>query len=137
VGLALLAASAVAQVPDPYARELAQGLAGAEGALADDDFRRAAGPFSGALGPGETQRFPITLRGGHDYRFVGLCDSRCSDLDLTLYNANNDVVAQDTLPEGAPQIQVRPETSGVHTMEVRMYRCSAAPCYFALSVYSR
>jgi hypothetical protein len=135
--LALLAVPAAAQVPDPFARELAQKLSRAELVLADDGYARAAGPFAGGLGEGEGRRFTVMLRAGQDYRIVGVCDNRCRDLDLRLHDPNARLVAEDVLDDAVPVMHVRPDATGQYAIEAVMRRCSAAPCWFAFNVYSR
>ncbi|MES1157004.1 MAG: hypothetical protein ABUL73_04405 [Alphaproteobacteria bacterium] len=135
--LALAAAPAVAQVPDPFARQLAVALAHAEVDLTPQGYIRAAGPFAGGLNPGESRRFQITLRAMQDYRFLGVCDARCGSLDLRLYDINNDLVGEYALNDAEPTFSVRPRATGVHTAEVTMTECAAAPCFYAVNVYSR
>lgn len=135
--LALLAAPAAAQVPDPFARELAQRLARAETLLTENGYARAAGPFAGGVGAGEGRRFTVMLRAGQDYRIVGVCESRCRDLNLRLRDARGALVAQDVLDDAIPIIHVQPNATGQYAIEAVMVRCSAAPCWFAFNVYSR
>jgi hypothetical protein len=135
--LALLAVPAAAQVPDPFARELAQRLSRAEVLLTENGYARAAGPFAGGLNERQGRRFTVLLRAGQDYRIVGVCESRCRDLDLRLLDANETLVAQDVLDDSVPVIHVRPNATGQYTIETLMTRCTAAPCWFAFNVYSR
>jgi hypothetical protein len=134
--LAILGAPAAAQVPSPFARELARQLAQGEQVLAQHGYSRAAGPFAGGLGQRLQRRFPVTLRAGQDYRVLGVCDSRCSDLDLRLLDPNDVVLTEDAMRDDVPILQVRPRMTGVHTIEVTMYQCTASPCYFAFNVYA-
>lgn len=134
----LIGAPAQAQVPDPFARDLAQRLSRADQLVNEYGYSRAAGPFAGGLEHGATRRFPVMLRMGQDYRIVGVCDNRCRDLDLRLFDANGALVAQDLMRDALPVIEVRPRATGVHEIEVLMPACAAAgPCYFAFNVYSR
>lgn len=135
--LALLAGPAAAQVPDPFARELAQKLTRAELVLSDYGYARAAGPFAGGLREGEERRFSVMLRAGQDYRVVGVCDNRCRDLDLRLFDPDARIVAADTGSDARPVIHVRPYSSGRHDIEVEMRQCAVATCWFAFNVYSR
>jgi hypothetical protein len=135
--LLLLASPAAAQVPDPYARELARKLSHAEVVLTENGYARAAGPFAGGLDQGRAQRRSIMLRAGQDYRIVGVCDERCRDLDMRLYDPNGQVIAQDVLADDVPVIHIRPGFTGQHTIEVAMTRCSGSPCWYAFNVYSR
>jgi hypothetical protein len=136
-GVCLFGAVAAAQVPDPFSRQLAQQLARAEEFLGQRGYSRAAGPFAGALGAGESRRFQVTLRAGQDYQIVGVCDDRCGDLDMRLYDPNLQVLRADTLDDRIPLLDARVRATGVHFVEVSMYQCTDAPCYFAFNVYAR
>ncbi len=100
---------------------------------------RAAGPFSGGLAPQQSRRYTLTLRAGQDYRVIAVCDSRCGDIDLRLYDARGNQVAQDTLNDNVPTLAIRPLATGPHVIEIDMYQCTAAPdpCWYALNVYTR
>lgn len=135
--LTLLAGPAAAQVPDPFARDLAQKLSRAEVLLTENGYARAAGPFAGGLSQRESRRFNLTLRAGQDYRIVGVCDERCVDLDMRLFGPNERLVAQDVLDDRVPVIHVRPTLTGQYGIEAAMVRCNAQPCYYAFNVYSR
>lgn len=135
--LVLLAGPAAAQVPDPYARDLARKLAHAEVVLSENGYARAAGPFAGGLEQEHAQRRSIMLRAGQDYRIVGVCDERCHDLDMRLYDPHGRIVAQDVLEDDVPVIHVQPGFTGQHTIEAAMVRCEGSPCWYALNVYSR
>src|SRR5262245_23460074 len=102
--LAVLSGTAAAQVPDPFARELAQRLATAETPLTENGYARAAGPFAGGLPEARARRFTVMLRAGQDYRIVGVCDRRCGDLDLRLFAPSNQLIAQDVLNDAVPVI---------------------------------
>ncbi len=135
--LALTALPAMAQVPDPFAYELAQRLANAERPLTEDGYARAAGPFAGALAQRGERRFSLMLRAGQDYGIVGVCESRCTDLDLRLYDPNNQLIAQDVRQDRQSGIHVTPTSTGNYTIEAIMYRCNAPECWYAFNVYSR
>lgn len=135
--LALLAAPAAAQVPDPFARELAQKLTQAETLLNELSYARAAGPFAGSLAQRESRRINVTLRAGQDYRVVGVCDYRCRDMDLRIFDPHERLAGQDTLGDAVPTVQVRPRFTGRHTIEVTMERCGVGECWYAVNVYSR
>jgi hypothetical protein len=135
--LAFLTGTAAAQVPDPFARELAQRLTRAETTLSERGYARAAGPFAGGLADNRARRFTVMLRAGQDYRIVGVCDRRCDNLDLRLFTANNDLIAQDVLGDAVPVIHVRPTATGNYDIEAGMAQCNEAPCWFAFNVYSR
>lgn len=131
------AAPAAAQIPDPFARELAQALTRVDDFQNQAAFARAAGPFGGELAEGQGQRFALTLRAGQGYRIAGVCDARCGDLDLRLFDPNGALVAQDIAPNRTPMINVNPALTGGYTIEASIAQCASAPCYFAFNVYAR
>lgn len=135
--LALLAGSAAAQVPDPFARELAQKLAQGEVLLRNNGYQRAAGPFAGGVNQNGARRHTIMLRAGQDYRILGVCDERCTDLDLRLFINGDHLVAQDVLQDAVPILHVRPAVTGNYEIEAIMARCAGSPCWYAFNVYSR
>jgi hypothetical protein len=135
--LALMISPAASQVPDPFARELAQKLTRAEIMLSETGYARAAGPFAGGLNEREGRSFTVMLRAGQDYRIVGVCDGRCRDLDLRLSDPNGREIAHGVREDSVPVIHVRPYATGQHAIEVEMRRCTGAPCWFAFNVYSR
>lgn len=136
--LCLMASPAAAQqVPDAFARELAGKLAAAEGPLTQRGYARAAGPFAGALPDGQSRRQQVMLRAGQDYRLVGVCDESCGDFNIRVFDANNQMVAQDVLADKVPVVHVVPQATGQFTIEPMMARCGVAQCWYAFNVYSR
>lgn len=138
--LAILAgAPAAAQVPPQFQRELQQRLAEAGRTMSDGGYMKAAGPFAGGLATQQFRRYPLTLRAGQDYRVIAICDSRCGDIDLRLYDPNGTQVAENTLNDNVPTLAIRPATTGPYTIEIDMYQCRATPdpCWYALNVYTR
>jgi hypothetical protein len=133
----LTALPAVAQVPSPFARELAGKLARAEGRLTENGYARAAGPFPGALSSGETRRQTVMLRAGQDYRVVGVCDRNCGNFDIRVFDPNNRLIAQDVLQDNIPVVHVVPALTGQYSIEPAMARCNAEQCWYAFNVYSR
>lgn len=130
-------APASAQVPDPFARQLAQQLTLVDQFQSQYGYSRAAGPFAGALALAEARRFPVSLRAGQPYRVVGVCDARCRDIDLRLFDPNGVLITQDQAPDRTPMVEISPPATGAYTIELNMAQCADAPCYFAFNVYSR
>lgn len=137
MALAFFAGAAVAQVPDPFARELAQKLARAESALAERAYVHGAGPFSGGMSAGETRRIPLTLRAGQDYRVVGVCGGSCGAPRLTLYDAGGERLAQSADSANATMMDMRVPFTGGYEVEVDLPRCAAERCWYAVNVYGR
>lgn len=130
-------APAQAQVPDPFARELAQKLAFAEAALAEQDYMRAAGPFAGGLAQNASRQITLTLRAGQDYRIVGVCEQTCGAPSLRLIDPNQRQIARGMPESGASVMHVRVAFMGAYNVDVQLPRCAAAQCWYAVNVYAR
>jgi hypothetical protein len=137
LALCLLSAPAGAQVPDPFARQLAGRLEHAERQFRESGFTKLAGPIAGALGEGGAARFPFTLRAGRPYVVVGVCEQRCADLDLSLADPGQQVVSQDAIGDAAPFLGIVPARTETFTLTVVMTRCAAPACYFAFTVHGK
>jgi hypothetical protein len=128
---------AAAQVPDPWAHDLARGLADAEQMVGERHYSRVAGPFAGGLPARLTRRVQLTMRAGQQYEIIGVCDARCGDLNLRMYDANDRLITEDVLTNNVPILDVSPPLTGLYTIEVEMARCAGDPCYYAFNVYAR
>lgn len=128
-------AAAVAQVPDPFAHELAQKLTHADFALGEQGYMRAAGPFPGGAAVRETRTIPLSLRAGQEYSIVAVCDDRCA-LDVRLTDPNGALLARGMEEAGAWTMRVRPRFTGSHTVDIEAIRC-AGRCWYAVNVYTR
>lgn len=133
----LIAAPAAAQVPDPWAHDLARGLADAEQNVGERHYTRIAGPFAGALPARLTRRVRLTMRAGQQYEIIGVCDARCGDLNLRMFDGADRLITEDVLTNNVPVLDVSPPLTGLYTIEVEMARCAGDPCYYAFNVYGR
>ncbi len=120
----------------PQAIILAQ-LQQAEAALAQQGFQMIGPPASGGLAQGQTWNVAAQLNPGIDYRMVGVCDRDCNDLDLVVFDANGAVIAQDTSTTSQPVVAIQSSYAGNFTVQVQMFNCTVAPCYYAVALYGR
>jgi hypothetical protein len=126
------------QQPDATAQNiiLAQ-LQQASAALGQQGFQMVGQPATGGLSQGQVTDVPAQLNQGYDYRVLGVCDRDCGDLDLGLFDANGQLLTQDTSTNSQPFIGAQPSYNGNFVVRVNMYNCNVAPCYFALALYAR
>jgi methenyltetrahydromethanopterin cyclohydrolase len=80
---------------------------------------------------------PATLQVGYEYSVLGVCDRDCADLDLVLFDSAGRQISQDTTNTNQPIVSVIPAYNDNFTIQVQMYNCSVAPCYYALALYGR
>ncbi len=94
-------------------------------------------PSISTLRANRHQYVTVNLRGGKPYAFIGVCDSNCSDLDLHLYDENNNLIAVDRNRDDLPVVSVTPRWSGQFKVKVTMDQCWATSCYYGVGVFSR
>jgi hypothetical protein len=121
---------------NPQAIILSQ-LQQAQAAAAQQGFQQVGQPFSGSLAQGQSWNVPAELHAGYDYRVLGVCDRDCADLDLVVFDNNGVQVAQDTATSSQPVVAVAPAYTANFTVQVQMYNCTVAPCYYAIVLYGR
>ncbi len=121
---------------DPQAIILAQ-LQQAQNAAAQQGFQMVGTPFSGSLAQGQSWNVPAQLFQGYDYRVLGVCDRDCADLDLVLFDSQGRQISQDTSVSNQPVVAVQPAYNDNFTVQVQMYNCTVAPCYYAIALYGR
>jgi hypothetical protein len=109
----------------------------AQGVLAQQGYQMIGQPYSGGLQPGEQWNVPAQMQVGYEYQIVGVCDRDCTDLDLRLFDGNGGLIIEDTGVSNQPIVGVIPTTSGMFTVQVHMYACTVAPCYYAVALYAR
>jgi len=118
----------------PQAIILAQ-LQQAHGALSQQGYQLIGQPATGGLAQGQTWNVPAELHAGYEYRFVGVCDRDCADMDLVLFDPTGQPIIQDRSTNSQPVIGLQPPQTGGYTLQVQMYNCSVAPCYWAVALY--
>ena len=74
---------------------------------------------------------------GYEYRIVGVCDRDCTDLDIRLFDGSGGLIIEDTSTSSQPIVGVIPSTGGAFNIQVNMYACTVAPCYYAIALYAR
>ena len=93
--------------------------------------------YTGALNDDASERVQLDLDIGTEYQIIGACDNDCSDVDLTLYDGNGNVVDSDLLADDVPIVSVTVTRSGNFTVVVSMASCSAEPCRYGIGVFGR
>ncbi|WP_417913765.1 hypothetical protein [Candidatus Electronema sp. JM] len=86
---------------------------------------------------GEEDSFSFTLRKGMQYKIVSACDEDCSDLDLAMYDDNDEKVSDDLKDDSLPVVSVTPRRTGKFTLKVKMVSCKSNPCYYGISILGK
>lgn len=111
--------------------EAIKDVAGGEG------FRRAFDDHYDLLENQARDEYTFELRSGREYFIASVCDQDCSDIDLKLFDENDNVIAEDDSEDDAPIVKVTPRWSGKFRLGVTMYDCASEPCYYGITVMGR
>jgi hypothetical protein len=89
------------------------------------------------LNEGQQQDYNVRLIAGVPYKFGGVCDNDCPDLDIKLLDVRGNELASDSLTDSLPIVSYRPRQSGDYRVRVVMYDCNAGPCSAGVTVMAR
>lgn len=98
-------------------------------------FREILSPTVDDLDDGGRTTYSYTLVRGATYRFFGVCDEDCEDLDLVVYDGQNRRIAADFGMNDRPTVDFtvpRDSRNTRYTLAVVMSSCDAGPCQFAV-----
>jgi hypothetical protein len=136
-----IAFAGIGAAPTAYAqsaeiiRQLSNQLSQARSSYVPSNYRLVTGPDNDILSQGDSDNYTVTLQGGRSYKLIGVCDNDCSDLDITLYDSDGDVVDRDLLDDDKPVVSVSGKSGGRYRMNVSMAACSTGVCYYSVAVY--
>lgn len=137
---ALMCASMVLGVAVPASAQTARDvvetvLAEAGKVFKAEGFTKSGPDVIAEQAQGKSGRHQVKLTGERVYSFSAVCDTDCSDIDLTLYDSNGRVVDADTDDSDSAVIAVPIESSGTYTLELLMAKCSEAPCVYGITTW--
>lgn len=110
-------------------------LAKIEVLLESMGYSRTHSYMQGSLNKGESDYFYFTLDSGKKYSIVSTCDSDCSDIDLWLYDENDNEIDSDYSNDDKPVVECSPKWTGLFKLKIRMVKCSINPCKFIIAIY--
>jgi hypothetical protein len=90
----------------------------------------------GALRQGYYTTYTLTTNENVSYRLVANCDSDCSDIDISVTEADGREIAWDRRSGDLAVVDLSGHR-GTHTIKVSMASCSVGPCRFGLGVFTK
>ena len=90
--------------------------------------------LTGTLSARESESVRVHTCSGMEYKAVGVCDLDCSDVNLTAYNAADEAMDSDVLPDDVPIIRFTPAACGFTRLFVEMVECDGS-CEWAVQLY--
>jgi hypothetical protein len=84
---------------------------------------------------GEKTTFTLTLEANVEYLFLGAGDQDAQDVDLTILDDQNRVVAEDTRDAADAVVKFTPRVTGRYTMELILFKSrNNLPCVCAATI---
>ncbi|MBD2458721.1 hypothetical protein H6G80_32255 [Nostoc sp. FACHB-87] len=121
----------------PYIYQVRNQLVKAAIASDLDGYTLTHEPTIDTLREGRSHYININLRAGMSYGIVGVCDSDCQDLDISLYDHRGNLIASDLQDDDIPVISLNPSRSGRYQIQVDMANCNANTCYYGIGVFGQ
>jgi hypothetical protein len=135
--LALFAAPAAARAQDAWVRQVRTQLTAAGHVFEEQGYELTHRIYTGSLADDGAEIVQLDLEVGMEYQIMGACDQDCTDLDLTLFDGNGNVVDSDLLDDDVPVVSVTVRRSGAFRLRVSMATCSDEPCRYGIGVFGK
>ena len=135
----LLVALLALPVSGAYAQasSVASQLSAASKSMAGRGWVQAERDLAGKLNDDARTDWTIYLVKNVEYSILGFCDNDCKDMDLILFDENNNKIAEDTTTDDVPVVSVTPKWTGRFTLRVLMDDCATNPCNYGVRIFSR
>ncbi len=117
----------------PWERQVQDKLRRAANILTAHGFDQRGEPRVGFLVAQASDSFAVTLRAGHAYALIGVCDNDCSVLEIELYGPGDNQVAAERATN-VPIVRVTPLRDARYRVKVGMNACGMNPCWYGLAL---
>ena len=140
--LVLLAAASasgvLAQIPDDrYVEQVRTLLERYQTVLEGEGLSRTHDLHYVKVNKGASNEFTLTLKQSVEYSIVAVCDADCDNVDVTLFDENNNEIDMDTKGDRTPVVQVTPRWTGEFRIVVSVPGCRASRCTVGIGVYGK
>jgi hypothetical protein len=85
------------------------------------------------LNNGATATHFINLNANVSYTIGAVCDEDCTDIDMSLYDENGNLVSEDVLEDNYPVVNVAPIRNAQFRLVLSMFACSIEPCRYQIA----
>ena len=133
--IALIGVPAIAQ--RVYEEQVADQLSQIEEALNDDGLVRSHNYKIDRIDDSSRDYLTLELDSNEDYLITAVCDSDCYDIDLKLYDDNDNLIDEDTKRDDFPIVSVTPRRTAEFTIQVSIYSCTEPYCYYGVGVFQK
>ncbi len=79
----------------------------------------------------------LELLKGIDYAILGVCDKDCTDINLELFDENQNSLDADYQLDNKPLVKISPKWTSVFKVKITIPRCKASRCTYGIGVFGR
>lgn len=101
------------------------------------EFEAASDIMVGELAQAEIGEFTLQVNEGVEYFFMAVCDADCGDVDMALFDEDDNELVSDIEQDDYPYLHFGANQSGVWTVRVLMANCGADTCLWGAQGYAR
>lgn len=91
----------------------------------------------GTLRDDEHEFVYFELDDGWTYKILAVCDEDCKDLDLCLFDENNNTIECDQKIDDLPLISITPRWTGEFKLRIKMFNCEINPCSYGIGIFGK
>jgi len=124
-----------AQAQSRHVEHIRARLQEATALFGDAGYSATHDPYINSLNDGHFRTSTLTLQKGVTYSILGVCDEDCADIDLVLFDENQNRIDADSLANAYPMLEVTPRWTGTFTIRAEMHDCAYSPCYYGIGVF--
>ena len=137
LAIMLMTAGGSALAADRYEREVRIRLDRLYDVLSEQGFTQSHNYMVDKLTPKQSENYFIDLEADVEYAIVSVCDSDCTDIDVAIYDENNNRIDIDDKEDAHPAVGVTPEWTGEFRVVVFLPGCTANRCTVGIGVFGR
>lgn len=135
LGITVGLATAVTHA-DIYVDSIAEQISGVTDSMSEEGWTMESIVMS-KLNENSDDTWSFVPTRGQRYRLVAVCDQDCPDIDLFIYDHRDNLVDSDEEEDAFPVVTLPSANGNSYDYTVKMYSCSAEPCYYALGIYTQ
>jgi serine/threonine-protein kinase len=91
--------------------------------------------YLNVLEKGQTNTVDFTLDQGVTYLLTTVCDTDCTDVDITLLDENGNQLGVDEETDDHPSIVYTPQQTGRFLLKIDMVSCSTTNCVYGVGIF--
>jgi hypothetical protein len=137
IAIAVVGFAPTTQAQSQWADQVSGYLATRANYYTDRGYDRTHEPEIGSLGDKDRESFNLTLHSGTTYAILAVCDNDCDDIDLKLFDSDDNLITSDVETDDYPLLKVDINRTQQYRVQVVMASCKTSPCWYGIGAYGK